>query len=380
MRQKKIAIIGKGTAGCLTAGHYAFWTNWDIDWYYDSNIKAQSVGEGSLGFFPRVLYESFSLTCDDMSSFDGTIKLGIHKLNWSNEGGDFKHLFRASEYAYHFNAVKLQNIMISKLLNNPRINIIDRNVNHSEIDADYILDCSGRPHSYESCYKAEYIPVNSVHVNQCYWEYPKFQYTLTIARPYGWVFGIPLHNRCSIGYMYNNNINTIEEVKEDIKEIFKQWNLIPSQDTNSFSFNNYYRKKAFEDGRIAYNGNACFFLEPMEATSISTIALLYRYTFDIWVDGFDENVANDLWIKQMKSTETMIMMHYLSGSMFNTEFWIYANEKAIKCYENSYNDIMLKNIIKGKSDKAYGFWPQSSWDHHIEKLKIRKILNEYILH
>ena len=59
--------------------------------------------------------------------------------------------------------------------------------------------------------------------------------------------GIPLQNRCSIGYMYNNKINSLEEVKEDVKNIFEEFNLQPSETTNAFSFKNYYRNTNFED-------------------------------------------------------------------------------------------------------------------------------------
>jgi hypothetical protein len=85
---------------------------------------------------------------------------------------------------------------------------------------------------------------------------------------HGWVFGIPLQKRISIGYLYNDKISSLEEVKEDVKNTFKEYNLNPSKITNHIKFQSFYRKENFKN-RIIYNGNASFFIEPLEATSTS---------------------------------------------------------------------------------------------------------------
>ena len=53
---KKIAIIGKGTAGSITAAHFTVFSSYDIDWYFDENIKVQAVGEGTTLQLLRLLY------------------------------------------------------------------------------------------------------------------------------------------------------------------------------------------------------------------------------------------------------------------------------------------------------------------------------------
>jgi len=45
--KKKLAIIGKGTAGCYALSHFMRWTDWEIDLIHDPDIKPQAVGEGS---------------------------------------------------------------------------------------------------------------------------------------------------------------------------------------------------------------------------------------------------------------------------------------------------------------------------------------------
>jgi glycine/D-amino acid oxidase-like deaminating enzyme len=39
----KITIVGRGTAGCMSAAYFARHSGCEIDWYYDPNIKPQAV-------------------------------------------------------------------------------------------------------------------------------------------------------------------------------------------------------------------------------------------------------------------------------------------------------------------------------------------------
>jgi hypothetical protein len=329
---KKLAIIGRGTAGCFAAMHFLRYTEWDIDFYFDPNIKPQTVGEG-ISLVPTIsLRDCLGFKHSDLKHVDGVFKTGIVKSGW-NSGTDFEHTFPPSNVAYHFNAVKLQDYIISKIQNSSRFKLIEKNTNANDIDSTFVMDCSGKPNNFEDFNTEISIPVNAVHVTQCYWDHPKFQHTLTIARPYGWVFGIPLQNRCSIGYMYNHTISTLEEVKEDVKNIFVGYNLTPSVDHNTFQFSNYYRKENHQ-GRISYNGNASFFLEPLEATSITTMLNICRQAFDVWHDNLSKEASNNLYIQNLTDIENIIMLHYLADSQFKSKFWDFAQERAYKNIES----------------------------------------------
>jgi hypothetical protein len=173
---------------------------------------------------------------------------------------------------------------------------------------------------------------------------------LAIARPYGWVFGIPLKNRCSIGYLYNSNLNNLEDIKKDINVIFEDFKLKPSLDTNSFSFKNYYRKTNFKD-RISYGGNSSFFLEPMEATSITTMNFCQQTAYDISMNGMSNEFASLKYTNWMKDVEAIIMLHYLAESKFNTNFWKFAKEKAEKCIKEAcLNSDIFKYYVLGKTN------------------------------
>jgi tryptophan halogenase len=377
---KKIAVIGLGTAGVLSALHFYRWAEGcEVELYYDSNIKPQPVGEGSTVLLPRDLWNNMEFSFQDLESIDGTAKFGIKKTGWN--GNDFIHTFFPPRVGYHFNAGKLQQLIVEKL--KPVIKVIDKNVKHDDIDADYVIDCSGKPQSYDDFTMSEYIAVNSVHVTQCYWDHARFNHTLTLARPYGWVFGIPLRNRCSIGYMYNNTINTLDEVKVDVKNIFKEYDLTPSTDTNSFSFKNYYRKSNFGE-RVVYNGNSSFFLEPMEATSIATMDFINRGAWDVWFQSANVDSVNRKYTQFLQETETMIMLHYYAGSKFDTPFWDFAKDRGEKniqmALKNQKFVDMIADSLKSKeylhSESGqggyyhYGGWTPLSYNQNLENLNL----------
>lgn len=336
-RKKKIAVIGKGTAGSMAVAEMLreFRDQADIEWHFDSSIKPQAVGEGSALPFARSLFNNLSFSHHDLHMIDGTIKQGIRKLNWSHDNKDFYHEFAAPYVSYHFNAVSLQNYVFDQIKN--EVNVIDHNVTYDQVDADYVIDCSGKPTNWELFNESEYIPVNAAYVTQCFWDHPRFLYTLTIARPWGWVFGIPLQNRCSIGYMYNDKISSLEQIKEDVKNVFDQFNLIPSDVTNELHFKNYYRKTNFIKN-VAFNGNASFFLEPMEATTLTGVYYINNWAIEIMKEPLAMAKKNRMYQNRVAHTENLIMLHYYSGSIFKNEFWDYAEERARKCLENGLKD------------------------------------------
>jgi len=384
---KKIAIIGRGTAGSLSVIHFLRHMNdCEIEWHYDPNVPVQSVGEGSTPQLPKSLYENLNFNYLDSKLIDSTVKTGIYKSGWGQDKKDFLHQFPPPTVALHFNAVSLQNYILDKVKN--KVSIFEHSVTPDDIDADFVMDCSGRPKSYEKFHDADFIPVNSAYVTQCYWDRPRFYHTLTIARPYGWVFGVPLQNRCSIGYLYNKDINSLEEVKEDVKNVFERYELIPSNDTNTLSFNNYYRKQNYTE-RVCYNGNASFFLEPMEATSIGTMDRVQRYAFDIWNKNISFEMANQNYLNFLSQIETTIMLHYFAGSKYKTKFWEFAQQKGKDCinlslkYDDNFSKITNYSIKMKKRnlcdpDINYGYWGANSLCENIYGLGIEKSLLELV--
>lgn len=324
---KKATIIGRGTAGTLaylkllelrpiTDGPL------EIEWYYDSNTKAMAVGEGTTPKFSHTLAGVPGLSVGtDMYKLDARPKHGIEYENWGKS--DFVHPFDMGYHGVHFNASKFQQHVFENCTDAPDISLIDAYVSHDDIDSDVIIDCTGAPKTFEDYDIPEYIPVNAVHVTQCSWlDGPKGLHTKTIARPWGWVFVIPLSSRCSVGYLYNHEITSLDAVKADVENVFDELGVVPTNTTNSFHFNNYVRKKLI-DGRVVYAGNSGFFLEPMEATTLDCVHRV--------LNCVGQNPLQESWNPMLKllfrEVEYFIMMHYAAGSKWNNEFWDFATER-----------------------------------------------------
>jgi hypothetical protein len=308
---------------------------------------------------------------------DGTVKTGIYKQDW-NPTNTFVHPFPTDVVGMHFNAVQFQNKVFDRLTLNPRVKVTERAFDGSEeLDADHILVCTGSPSKDSGFVEHDEIPVNAAYVTQCYWDYPRFNYTLTIARPWGWVFGIPLRNRCSIGYLYDAKLTSLNTIKEDVLEVFDQFGLTPSDNTNALSFMNYSRKRNFTD-RVAYNGNASYFLEPLEATSTTMADYVSRYAFDVWHENGAVAAANGLYESDIENTKAMICLHYLAGSSFKTAFWENAAQKAeifLKAIFSERDHLFRDNALKAmKGDFTnpcdVGTWPRASYEFNIRNLGI----------
>lgn len=389
MRKNKVAVLGKGTAGTQALIHLnRFLPDVDITWYFDPSKPAQSVGEGSTLDFPRNLYNNMGFFHEDLRKVSGTFKTGIYKENWGNTGKSFFHHFNPPETAYHFSAVELQEYIYQKMKG--QVTIIEKSVNSEEVDADFILDSSGRPESFDDFEISRYIPVNAAHVIQSSWEYPQFDYTLTIAGKHGWIFGIPLQNRLSVGYIYNSDISSEEDLVEEMSEVFDRYGLSPASEPNRLKFKNYYRKQNYSrGGALAHNGNASFFLEPLEATSVGTMDLVNRAAFDIWTGEKSFHQANGEYLEFMHQTELVIMMHYAAGSAFKTDFWEFAQEKGIKKLEDSKTDMQLKKVLDLSSQikearfspginsvREYGPWWVGSFVENINGLGLQSRINK----
>lgn len=325
---KKLTVVGKGAVGSLAVAHFLHYTDWDIEWIYDENIPTASVGEATNLLIPRALQEYFRTTSAELLDMNGTYKTGILKKNWSKK--TYFNPFWISNAAMHFEASKLQDYIYDQVKSSSRVNIIIGHVDDPEkLDSDYVMMCVGSPKdtNKDEFEILKHIPVNSAYVTQCDWDAPKFDYSLTNAMQHGWVFGIPLQNRISIGYLYNDRITSLVEIEEDVKQVFKDYKLIPNDRTQLIHFESYYRKQNFGP-KVVYNGNASFFIEPLEATSTGTALLINQLAFDLWTGALSSEACQEYYEQEINDIESMIVLHYLAGSVYKSKFWTKAKRLA----------------------------------------------------
>lgn len=363
----KLSIIGRGTVGCLTALKFSN-EGFDIDWYQDPHIQPLSVGEGADLSLPHFLTNELKFSYEDLLNTGGYYKHGIEKINWTKK--PFTHWFELGRTSIHINSVNLQNFIIEKI--SPKVNIIKENVQKDKLKS-YVIDCSGAPPPIEERYETP-IPVNNAYVTQCPWKKPKFNKTLCIAQEYGWVFLIPLQNRCSVGYLYNDNYSNLDLIKSSVKSIFKKYNLNP-QESKNLPFNNFYRKTNFENN-ICYNGNSSFFLEPIEATSLNTSITVIKQIDKLFKGDINLSESNNKYKKFLEETIDIIMLHYLVDPPYNTKFWEMAHTKAKDWLSDRVKNYPRIRIINQGGIYDYSTWYEESFKQNLTGLNLYGKLKE----
>ena len=385
MVTKKLAVIGRGTVGCFTVADFLRWTDWDIDWYYDPDVPASGVGEGTTAMLPNRLHDSIVFSYEDLIAVGGTIKRGILKTGWSGNG-NYMHNFALGVNGIHFSAEALQAFLFNHLMESGSIRTIENNVNAEDIDADFVIDCSGRPLVDDSYDKMEYTFTNACRVAHCYWDGPRFNYTKAIAMPEGWMFIIPLQHRCSFGYVHNSTISKRDVIESQLLDIVHEHELEPYA-MPELSFNNYKKKVNFTE-RIAYNGNKSFFVDPMEATSTTTALGINVLARDMWhgVEGATPENCNIIYGADIQEVEAMIALHYLRDPGFGTEFWntaTYLAEEKLWLTLQENND--FRTIVEAVLEQRHpsmrygrdvGTWNLYSYTQNIQNLGIGNILHD----
>ncbi len=359
---KKLAIIGKGTAGTLALNHFGNYTDWEIDLYYDSSIKEQTVGEGTTLEIPRSLVDTIGMTWEDVRKLNGSVKTGIQYTGWSPS--DYFHNFPLPYASMHIDAVKLQEYLI--YMN--EFTAIDKKVNADDIDADYIIDCSGKPNDYTDYNLTPNINVNAVCLMQ-FKPIKNIDHTLCIAMPNGWMFGIPLQNRISFGYLYNKDISIRQAVQIEMIEYLNKLGYKNPILENQFEFKNYYHTKNFTENKSC-NGNASFFLEPLEATSLALVDKINRWTFDVINKNIDIKKANSLYDEYVKQIEVVIGLHYLNP-IHSSDFWDEAKNNSQFVYEHKEFGYILQNLYNDNYFvNDFGTWTKDSFKQNIEGLSL----------
>jgi len=391
----KIVLLGRGTVGCLVMLRlmYDYGTMHELIWAYDPDIEPASVGEGSTINVTDYCGTYGKMTFEDFAEINAMPKLGIFKQNWGQQHDHFLHPFLLGGHGMHFNAVEFQKFIFERIKNDPCITHKVGNFAPEDFDADFVISCTGKPKIGDEHELLNHVPVNSCFVSQCPWEVPQTQWTLCIARPHGWVFGIPLENRISIGYLYNSNISTQAQVEQDVQNIFDEWKLEPATQRN-IDFQNYKRIQNYTQ-RQMYTGVASFFTEPLEATSIGASLNAYEIGMNIVNNHWSIDKGQDELDTLINEIECIIALHYMAGSKFKSDFWEYAQELGTKKIENEINNktkfsYMIKDIFRSTNihdnlrrieslKDAAEMWPYFSYKQQIHRLGIISKINSMLL-
>jgi hypothetical protein len=357
---KTLAVIGKGSVGTISVLYFLRYTDFDIHWYYDPAIPVASVGEATNAIIPQMLWSTIGFSNADLWKIDGTVKDGILKRNWSRDV-DFIHAFPSGMGAIHFDAQKLQALLYKEIIKNSRIKIIENHIDDvNNLEEEFVFVCEGSSKGFnaEEYKSLEAVAVNSAYVLHFPWDYPRFNHSLTIAMKHGWVFGIPLRDRIAIGYLYNDGCAILADIKEDIQTLLEEYTLQKPSKEIMLSFNSYYRQNNF-DKKIVYSGNASFFVEPLEATSLGASIAICNYALLYWSGAISNHQAQFMYEKEIKDIESMIALHYLHNNSFSSKFWEFAEKLSMNHIEknfqnqNEFASFIVQSLYNQKIDASW---------------------------
>ena len=348
---ERIGIIGKGLAGVITG---LIWKTHlpecEVTIYHDGS-PIEPVGSGSWPNILRLLNEvgwyhpKHWMTWDRMD-FDQTPKTGILYEGWGYNHRWF-HDFGISEYAMHFDPEAFTNYWCKSGL----FNVVEEHVTPDDLMDDWIYDCSGTPDNFDNYYTLEN-PLDSVVLGNTL---PiKSEVTRAVATPDGWCFEIPLRSSTTYGYLYSTTTTKDEVAVKNFRNLFKV------AETKTRRFKNYCAKMPVVSDRVFLNGNKYFFIEPLEATSITG----YMYWVDSTIEYIrgkqtKEQIVSDN-LEMIQQNSNFLLYHYQYGSKYNSPFWDYAKTLTV-------NDSEFWNLI---GDSFRGDWKAklnnkySYFNHH----------------
>lgn len=112
MENKKIVIVGGGTAGWLTALYVNFLSDkYDITLIESEEIGILGAGEGSVPLFPSFLSKIGIREIDFIKNTNATFKIGISFENWRKDGKSYFHPFDVERKEVSYNLKKHERVL-----------------------------------------------------------------------------------------------------------------------------------------------------------------------------------------------------------------------------------------------------------------------------
>ncbi|MCL1142178.1 tryptophan halogenase family protein [Shewanella gaetbuli] len=407
---KKYIIVGGGTAGWMSAAilsNVLKHTNVEIVLIESPNIATVGVGEATIPSIIDLLrYLNISLE-DFIKVTDSTFKLGIKFVDWlrvdhhywhpfgsvggkidtlpffhhwslcyenglKSEYTDFSpaivmaknnkffipqgnkaNLFSSSDYALHFDAIKVAAYLKDFSLKNGvehiscEVSAVNKDnekiaslklTDNRIVTGDFFIDCSGQhalliEKSLNVGYQdwSEYLPVDRAVAIQSEKNTSLPPYTESIAHEHGWRWKIPLQSRTGNGYVYSSRFCDDETAYKLLLD-----NIDGEQLTKAhfIKFTTGKRDKIWHQNCLAV-GLSSGFLEPLESTSIHLI-MKTMLTFMQMLPSESLHQAtidefNRLMDIEFECIRDFIVAHYCLSQRTDSNFWQWWQTAEIPC-------------------------------------------------
>ena len=385
----KLTIVGGGTSGLVSALILKKkLPAYDIQIIESPTIPIVGVGEGSTEHW-KIFCNECEIDINTLvKETDATHKYGIRFENWTNPVPDYFHSIgyyeiiddaipvydylnangklltnmltnpafienkimdtddiHSNTNQYHFDTFKLNNFL-HKLVAERNIKIIKADITDCELDpntgyiktlittfgnyeCDFVVDTTGFAGKIMSLLGndswfsySDFLPMNTAI------PFPTASDSSGEIRPYtraraasaGWIWEIPTQSRRGNGYVYSSNYLSDDQA---INEIYKMTN-IKLDNPRIIKYNSGYLKEQWYKNCVAI-GLSSSFLEPLEATSISTSiqqsrllsTFLSSYQFG---DNASIKRYNNIMDQFHDNLVSMIALHYVTDRT-DTAFW-----------------------------------------------------------
>ena len=352
----KIVVLGAGNAGSMTALLYAFYSkkheHIEIELIHDPNVQSETVGQATLTEHPTLLWMGTGFNWYE-NKIHATFKSGILYEGWGKINEKIFHPFPSGSMAMHYCPWEMQ----KSVLESGYFKVTESDVvNTDDIDADFIIDCRGKPRDFEG-YDLLNNPTNSTILGSPNWDMSEQHWSRHVATPDGWTFVIPTHpdspsHKFCVGYCYNDRFTSQEDAEKNMKNIFDV------KINKHLKYKNYVAKKPIDD-RIVLSGNKLFFLEPMESSSTHAYLEWAKMVWEYIFNGVEN--PSDRMIQYIHQLESFILYHYQFGSKYNSKFWDYASKLTFDdSLLDRYIDIVKTHdehdLFPVFSDIDYGQW------------------------
>jgi len=372
----KLAILGAGSSGIQSACHFLAYlpAGWEVTLIYNPNIPAFGIGESTNGTFSKALKAGLNFDFEkDMHHLDATIKWTTKYENWRDQ--DFHGpLLTLGDgvFALHFNTFKLKDFALPRLKNTwgNKFKIIEGHVNSlvngvehatvtvddAEYQYDFVMDSRGFSNDLDNYFVLQSPVLNHALIHNIPGDGTDWQYTVHRATVDGWMFQIPLSTRISNGYLFNDNLVSIEDAK---KNFAKEINIsIEELENIEYKFTPYYAKNVLEN-RIIKNGNTALFFEPMFGNSLWNYDAINRLFFEYITGETDDIAINSRYITHVHALKDMFYFKYHGGSIYNTEFW----NKTVNVSKEKLNESMSFHnaLLLMKKIKTNNFYGNFNW-------------------
>lgn len=403
---RKILVVGGGTAGWITAGYLARMLGGiQVTLVESRDIGILGVGEGTFPTIRKTLSRIGLSEAELVRRCGATFKQGARFVHWADEPGTpgrdhYLHAFQETDerngpellpywllgvagdadwdevntpqkraadahrapklpshpdfvgplnYAYHFDAVSLAELLREKGVANGVTHLVDtvqdvllgedgaiagvRSAEHGVLTADLYIDCTG--------FRAELIgkalgrPWKSVRdvlfcdgaiAIQVPYRDPDDQiasYTISTAQQSGWIWDIGLDKRRGIGHVFSSSHTDAEEAERTVRAYVGP--AAENLETRYLRFDAGYREINWYKNCVAVGLSSGFF-EPLEATGIvfSEVAAALIANLFPWAGDFETSARqfNLNMRRRYERTLDFIKMHYSLSKRRDSQFWI----------------------------------------------------------